>query len=125
MAREVISTDSIAPSAGPFSAAVRGHGLIYLSGLVAQDPATDTLVSGDIEVQTERVLLNIKAVLEAAGKTLDDVIRVGVYLTDMSTFSAMNAVYERHFVPPYPARTTICVVALPLGAAVEMDAVVG
>jgi 2-iminobutanoate/2-iminopropanoate deaminase len=82
-------------------------------------------VSGDVEIQTERVLRNLSAVLEAAGKTLDDVIRVGVYLTDMSTFSAMNAVYERHFRRPYPARTAIGVAALPLGAAVEMDAVVG
>jgi enamine deaminase RidA (YjgF/YER057c/UK114 family) len=63
--------------------------------------------------------------LAAAGKTLDDVVRVGVYLTDMSAFSAMNAVYERYFQPPYPARTAICVAALPLGAAVEIDAVAG
>ncbi len=76
-------------------------------------------------MQTESVLRSLSAVLEAAGKTLDDVVRVGVFLTDMSTFSAMNAVYERHFRPPYPARTAICVAALPLGAAVEMDAVVG
>jgi 2-iminobutanoate/2-iminopropanoate deaminase len=110
---------------GPFSPAVRSHGLTYLSGLIAEDPATGVRVSGDIGMQTETVLRNLCTVLEAAGKTLDDVVRVGVYLTDMSTFSAMNAVYEQHFSVPYPARTTIGVAALPLGAAVEMDAVVG
>jgi reactive intermediate/imine deaminase len=92
---------------------------------VAQDPATGILVSGDIGTQTDRVLRNLSAVLDAAGKTLDDVIRVGVYLTDMSTYGAMNEVYEKYFQLPYPARTAICVAALPLGAAVEMDAVVG
>ena len=110
---------------GRYSPAVRSHGLTYLSGLVAQDPASGILVSGDIGTQTDRVLRNLSAVLGAAGKTLDDVIRVGVYLTDMSTYSAMNEVYEKHFRLPYPARTAICVAALPLGAAVEMDAVVG
>jgi len=125
MARDVVITNRSAPLAGPFSPGVRSHGLIYLSGLVAEDPTTGVLVSGDIGMQTESVLRSLSAVLEAAGKTLDDVVRVGVFLTDMSTFSAMNAVYERHFRPPYPARTAICVAALPLGAAVEMDAVVG
>jgi 2-iminobutanoate/2-iminopropanoate deaminase len=125
MTRDAVIPDSSAPLAGPFSPAVRSHGLTFLSGLVAQDPATGVLVSGDIGQQADRVLRNLAAVLEAAGKTLDDVIRVGVYLTDMTTFGAMNAVYEQHFRAPYPARTTICVAALPLGAAVEMDAVVG
>jgi 2-iminobutanoate/2-iminopropanoate deaminase len=125
MSRDAVFADRSAPRAGPFSPAVRSHGLTYLSGLVAQDPATGVLVSGDAGMQTERVLRNLSAVLEAAGKTLDDVIRVGVYLTDMSTYGAMNAVYEQHFRLPYPARTAICVAALPLGAAVEMDAVVG
>jgi 2-iminobutanoate/2-iminopropanoate deaminase len=125
MARDVVTTNRSAPQAGPFSAAVRSHGLTYLSGLVAEDPATGILVNGDVGTQTEGVLRNLSAVLEAAGKTLDDVVRVGVYLTDMSAFNEMNAVYEQHFRLPYPARTTICVAALPLGAAVEMDAVVG
>lgn len=125
MTRDAVLPDRSAPRAGPFSPAVRGHGLTYLSGLVAQDLATGILVSGDIGTQTDRVLRNLSAVLDAAGKTLDDVIRVGVYLTDMSTYGAMNEVYEKHFRSPYPARTAICVAALPLGAAVEMDAVVG
>lgn len=125
MTRDAVVPSRSAPLPGPFSPAVRSHGLTFLSGLIAEDPASGVLVSGDIEMQTESVLRNLSAVLEAAGKTLDDVVRVGVYLTDMSTFSAMNAVYERHFRLPYPARTAICVAALPLGAAVEMDAVVG
>lgn len=125
MARDVVVIGRTAPQAGPFSPAVRSHGLTYLSGLVAENPETGLLMNGDIGLQTEKVLRSLGAVLEAAGKTLDDVVRVGVYLTDMSTFSVMNAVYEQHFRPPYPARTAICVTALPLGAAVEMDAVVG
>jgi 2-iminobutanoate/2-iminopropanoate deaminase len=125
MPRDVVMSEDLAPLAGPFSPAVRSHGLTYISGVVAQDPATGTFLGGDVATQAERALGNLRAVLEAAGKTLDDVVRVGVYLTDMSTFGAMNAVYERHFQPPYPARTTICVAALPLGAAVEIDAVAG
>jgi 2-iminobutanoate/2-iminopropanoate deaminase len=125
MPRDVVVSAAIAPPAGPFSPAVRSHGMTYISGLVAQDPATGALVAGDVTTQTERVLRNLGAVLDAAAKTFEDVVRVGVYLTDMSTFTAMNAVYETYFRAPYPARTTICVAALPLGAAVEIDAVVG
>jgi 2-iminobutanoate/2-iminopropanoate deaminase len=125
MPRDVVGTDAAAPPAGPFSPAVRSNGMLYLSGQVAVDPATDAFEGGDVAAQTARVLSNISALLEAAGKTLDDVVRVGVYLTDMSTFADMNAVYERHFRAPRPARTAVCVAALPLGAAVEIDAIVG
>ena len=125
MPRDAVFTDQNAPAAGPFSPAVRSHGMTFLSGVVAEDRATGAFLGGDVATQTERALGNLAAVLAAAGKTLDDVVRVGVYLTDMSTFSAMNAVYERHFRPPYPARTAVCVAALPLGAAVEIDAVAG
>ena len=83
------------------------------------------LVVGDIAQQADQILRNIAATLAAIGKDLDDVIRVGVYLTDMSQFGAMNEAYRRHFAEPYPARTAIGVAALPLGAAVEMDVVVG
>ena len=125
MPRDAVFTDQTAPPPGPFSPAVSSHGMTFLSGVVAEDPATGAFLGGDVATQTERALRNLAAVLAAAGKTLDDVVRVGVYLTDMSTFSAMNAVYERHFRPPYPARTAVCVAALPLGAAVEIDAVAG
>jgi reactive intermediate/imine deaminase len=123
--REQITTDKIAKPVGPFSAAVRHDGFTFLSGQVAQDPATGALVEGDITAQTEQIFRNLTAVLEAAGKTLDDVVRVGVYLTDMNNFAAVNSVYARFFTEPYPARTAIGVAALPIGAAVEIDAIVG
>ena len=104
---------------------MRGAGLLFFSGQVATDPATGELIEGDIAQQTDQVLRNLTAALAAAGKDLGDVIRVGVYLTDMSQFGAMNDVYVKHFTKPYPARTAIGVAALPLGAAVEMDVVVG
>jgi 2-iminobutanoate/2-iminopropanoate deaminase len=122
MPRNAITSDTLPPSPGPFSAGVRGGGLIYLSGQIGTDPETDRLAGGVAE-QTEQALHNLAAILEAAGRTLDDVVRVGVYLTDMANFAAMNEVYARHFSAPYPARTTIGVAALPLGAAVEIDLV--
>jgi 2-iminobutanoate/2-iminopropanoate deaminase len=121
VAKGVIRTDRIAPPAGPFSPAVESGGTVYLSGQVAQDPATGRLLPGDVAQQTEQVLRNAAAVLDAAGRSLADVLRVGVFLADIGDFAAMNAVYGRHFSPPYPARTTVAVAALPLGARVEMD----
>jgi 2-iminobutanoate/2-iminopropanoate deaminase len=123
MGREAVTTDRIAPPAGPFSPAVRSGDIVFLSGQVAQDPATGRLVEGDVARQTEQVLRNVGEVLRAAGKGFADVLRVGVFLTDMRDFQAMNAVYERSFDPPYPARTTVAVAALPLGAKVEMEVV--
>ena len=121
MSKIAITTDRIAPAAGPFSPAIRAGDVLYLSGQVGQDPATGLLVTGDVTRQTEQIFSNIRAVLEAAGKSLADVVRVGVFLADIRDFAAMNAVYERHFEAPYPARTTVAVAALPLGAAVEID----
>jgi 2-iminobutanoate/2-iminopropanoate deaminase len=106
---------------GPFSPAVRSGDFIYLSGQTAQDPATGKLIQGDAAAQTEQIFKNLDAVLRAAGKSFADVVRVGVFLTDMADFAAMNAVYARHFDPPYPARTTVAVAALPLGATVEIE----
>jgi 2-iminobutanoate/2-iminopropanoate deaminase len=123
MPRDAITSDTLPPSPGPFSAGVRAGELIYLSGQIGTNPDTDALVGGGVAEQTEQALHNLAAVLEAAGRTLDDVVRVGVYLTDMKNFTAMNEVYARHFSAPYPARTTIGVAALPLGAAVEIDLV--
>jgi 2-iminobutanoate/2-iminopropanoate deaminase len=123
MTKVAITTGRIAPPAGPFSPAIRSGEVLYLSGQVAQDPATGGLVAGDVTRQTEQIFRNIQAVLEAAGKTFADVVRVGVYLTDIRDFQAMNTVYARHFAAPYPARTTVAVAALPLGAAVEVDVV--
>ena len=121
MQREALVSNEIAPAVGPFAAAVRAGEFVFVSGQVAQDPASGRLIGTDVAAQAEQVFVNLRAVLRAAGKTLDDVVRVGVYLTDMNDFARMNAVYARHFTAPYPARTTIAVAALPLGAAVEMD----
>ena len=121
MTRDAVTSDQLPPSGLPFSVAVRGGGLLFLSGQVAQNPATGELIDGDVAQQADQILRNIAATLAAIGKDLDDVIRVGVYLTDMSQFGAINEAYRRHFAEPYPARTAIGVAALPLGAAVEMD----
>jgi 2-iminobutanoate/2-iminopropanoate deaminase len=125
MGREVITSDKLPKAVGPFSLAVRGGGLLFLSGQVAQDPDTGKLIDGDTAQQTHQILRNIATALEGAGKDLGDVVRVGVYLTDMSDFAAMNEAYATHFTEPYPVRTAIGVAALPLGAAVEMDVVAG
>ena len=125
MTRDAVTSDELPVSGLPISVAVRGGGLLFLAGQVAQDPATGELVDRDIAQQADQILRNIAATLAAIGKDLDDVIRVGVYLTDMSQFGAMNEACRRHFAEPYPARTAIVVDALPLGAAVEMDVVVG
>ncbi|GAA2987017.1 Rid family detoxifying hydrolase [Streptosporangium longisporum] len=124
MTRNAITTDELPAPVGPFSVAVYGDNLLFVSGQVAQDPATGKLIDGDTGRQTEQILANLTVALAAAGKNLGDVVRVGVYLTDMAGFAAMNDVYGRHFTAPYPARTTIGVAALPLGAAVEIDVVV-
>jgi 2-iminobutanoate/2-iminopropanoate deaminase len=124
MTRNVIATDELPAPVGPFSLAAHGQNLLFVSGQVAQDPATGKLIDGDTGRQTEQILTNLAVVLAASGKNLGDVVRVGVYLTDMTDFAAMNAVYGRHFTNPYPARTTIGVAALPLGATVEIDMVV-
>jgi 2-iminobutanoate/2-iminopropanoate deaminase len=121
MTRVAVSSTEVAPPVGPFSSAVKVGDTFYLSGQVAQDPTTGKLIDGDVAAQTEQILTNLGAVLRAAGLSYEDVMRVGVYLTDMRTFSQMNEVYAKFFAAPYPARTTIAVAALPLGAAVEID----
>ena len=124
MSKTAISSPELAPPVGPFSQAIQADGFLYVSGQVAQDPATGKLVEGGIVAETERVLQNLSAVLKAAGKSFDDVVRAGVFLTSMSDFAAMNGIYAKYFSQPFPARTTIGAAALPLGACVEMDLVV-
>jgi len=124
MSKTAITSPELAPPVGPFSQAIEAGGCIYFSGQVGQDPTTGKLVAGGISAETERVFQNLSAVLKAAGKSFDDVARVGVFLTNMSDFAALNGVYARHFRQPFPARTTIGVAALPLGACVEIDFVV-
>ena len=97
--------------------------LYFMSGQIELDPISGKLIAGDVAAQTEQILRNINAVLDAAGKSFADVVKTNVFLTNMKDFAAMNAVYERHFEAPLPARTTIAAAALPLGAAVEIEVV--
>jgi 2-iminobutanoate/2-iminopropanoate deaminase len=122
--RTAITSPELTPPVGPFSQAVEASGFIYFSGQVGQDPATGKLVAGGIAAETERIFRNLSAVLKAAGRSFDDVVRAGVYLTNINDFAAMNGIYAKHFSQPFPARTTIGVAALPLGACVEIDLVV-
>ena len=124
MNKTAITSPELAPPVGPFSQAIKVGGFIYVSGQVGQDPATGKLVAGGIAAETDRIFLNLSALLKAAGKSFDDVVRAGVYLTSMSDFVALNGVYAKHFNQPFPARTTIAVASLPLGACVEIDLVV-
>jgi 2-iminobutanoate/2-iminopropanoate deaminase len=124
MTKSAIVSLELAPPVGPFSQAIRTDGYIFLSGQVGQDPATGKLVEGGVEAETKRIFLNLAAVLEAAGKTFDDVVRVGVFLTSIDDFAKVNGIYAGHFSQPYPVRTTIAAAALPLGASVEIDLVV-
>ena len=124
MSKTTITSPEIAPPVGPFSQAVEAGGFIYFSGQVGQDPTTGKLVAGGIEAETERVFQNFSALLKAAGRSFDDVVRAGVYLTSIGDYVVLNGVYARHFSQPFPARTVIGVAALPLGACVEMDLVV-
>src|SRR5215470_15211812 len=124
MSKTAITSPEIAPPVGPFSQAIEVGGFLYFSGQVGQDPATGKVVQGGIAAETDRVFQNLAAILEAAGRSFDDVARAGVYLTNISDFVAMNGIYAKHFRQPFPARTTIGVAALPLGACVEIDLVV-
>ncbi len=110
-----------AVSVGPYSHAVEANDLIYFSGQTPLDSVTGKLVEGGISTQTEQCFKNLFSVLEATGLTPDHIVKVNVYLTDMGNFREMNAVYAKQFSAPYPARTTIGVAALPLGAAVEIE----
>jgi 2-iminobutanoate/2-iminopropanoate deaminase len=125
MALKHVVFASAAPTpVGPYSQAIVSGGLVFASGQIPIDPASGKLVEGEIEAQAERVLDNLRAVLEAAGSSLDHVVRASVYLVDLSVFPRVNAVYARYFTAdPKPARTTVQVAALPLGARVEIDAI--
>jgi reactive intermediate/imine deaminase len=123
MPRQPIHTDNAPAAIGPYSQAVRAGDTVYLSGQIPIDPATGNLVAGDIGAQARRAFDNLKAVCEAAGGSLDDVARIGLYLTNLAQFAEVNAVMAEYFSQPYPARSTIEVSALPKGAAFEVDAV--
>lgn len=110
-----------AKSVGPYSHAAEANGFVFVSGQIPMDNATGALVEGDISAQAEQVFKNIRNVLDAAGLEMSDVVKVQVFLTDMANFQAVNAVYEKQFTPPYPARSAFGVAALPLGAQVEIE----
>lgn len=117
-------TSANGPAAiGPYSHGVWAGDLLYLSGQTPIDPATGTLVEGGVTEQTARVMDNLEAVLADAGLTMDDVVKCNVFLTTMSDFPEMNAVYGERFSAPYPARSTVAVAGLPLGALVEIELV--
>jgi 2-iminobutanoate/2-iminopropanoate deaminase len=121
--REIISTDRAPRAIGPYSQAVRAQGLVFVSGQIALDPATGAVTEGGVVEQTERVLENIKAILEAAGSSLEKVLRTTVYLQSMSDFKAMNEVYARYFPKDPPARSTVEVSRLPRDVRIEMDVI--
>ena len=121
--REVISTTAAPKAIGPYSQAVRAGGLVFVSGQVAIDPATQQVIVGNVAAQTERVLENISAILRAAGTSLDNVVRSTVFLKNMDDFSSMNEVYGRFFKSGPPARSTVEVARLPKDVLVEIDAI--
>jgi reactive intermediate/imine deaminase len=123
MTRIPIATDQAPAAIGPYSQAVRRGGFLFLSGQIPLDPATGQIVEGDITLQTRRVFDNLRAVVTAAGGTFDDIVRVGIYVTDLGDFAAVNAVMAENFQAPFPARSTIEVSGLPRGARVEVDAI--
>jgi|HubBroStandDraft_6_1064221.scaffolds.fasta_scaffold1829208_2 2-iminobutanoate/2-iminopropanoate deaminase len=121
--KSAVSTPSAPAAIGPYSQAVRVGDAVYVSGQIPLDPATGQPVAGGIAEQTERVLLNLAAILRAAGCSPRDVVKTTIYLVDLGSFAVVNEVYARHFEPPYPARATVQVSALPRGALVEIDAI--
>lgn len=122
--KEVIATDKGPKAIGPYSQAIKANGFIFTAGQVPFDPATGQLVEGDIAKQTVRVLENLKAIVEAAGSSLDQAVKATVYLKDMGDFAAMNEVYARYFATNPPARSTVEAARLPRDARVEIELVV-
>ena len=123
MTKSIIDTDRAPEAIGTYSQAVRAGNTVYLSGQIPLDPTTMTLVGDDIRAQIHRVFRNLHAVAEAAGGSLADVVKLNVFLTDLSYFAAVNEVMAEYFQEPYPARAAVGVAALPKDAHVEMDAI--
>jgi reactive intermediate/imine deaminase len=123
MSRHVIHTDKAPAAIGPYSQAIHVGNTVYLSGQIPLDPSTGLIVDGDITAQARRAFENLRAVCEAAGGSLSDVVRVGLYLTNLGQFDEVNREMMLFFKAPYPARSTIQVSALPRGAHFEVDAV--
>jgi len=121
--RKVISTQKAPKAIGPYSQAIKANGLIFVSGQVAIDPATQQVIEGDVTVQTERVMKNLSAILGTAGSRLDQVLRSTVFLKSMNDFAAMNVVYGKYFGAAPPARSTVEVARLPKDVLVEIDVI--
>jgi len=121
--REVIATNDGPKAIGPYSQAIKANGFVFVSGQIPIDPATQQLIEGDVAVQTDRVLQNLSAILKAAGSSLEQVVKAGVFLKNMSDFAAMNEVYGRYFTQAPPARSTVEVARLPKDVLVEIDVI--
>jgi 2-iminobutanoate/2-iminopropanoate deaminase len=121
--REAIATNDGPKAIGPYSQAIKANGLVFVSGQIPFDPATQQLIEGDIAAQTERVLQNLSGILKAAGSSLDRVVKAGVFLKNMSDFAAMNEVYGRYFTQNPPARSTVEVARLPKDVLVEINVI--
>jgi 2-iminobutanoate/2-iminopropanoate deaminase len=121
--REVIATEQAPQAIGPYSQAIRTQGLIFTSGQIAIDPATAQIIAGDVSAQTDRVLKNLAAILQASGSSLEKVLRCTVFLKNMGDFAAMNEVYGRYFKQEPPARSTVEVARLPKDVLIEIDVI--
>jgi 2-iminobutanoate/2-iminopropanoate deaminase len=121
--RQAVATPSAPAAIGPYSQAIRADGFLFVSGQIPLDPATGTLVEGDIAAQTHQVFANLRAILEAAGSSFDHVVRATVYLADMNDFAIVNEVYGGYFSTPAPARATVQAARLPRDARVEIDVI--
>lgn len=125
MKREPVSTDQAPAAIGTYSQAVRHGDVVYLSGQIPLDPATMQVVDGNIETQIRQVFNNLQAVCHASGGSLDHIVKLNVFLTDMANFPQVNTIMAEYFSEPFPARAAIGVASLPRGAGVEMDAILG
>jgi reactive intermediate/imine deaminase len=123
MSRSIITTDKAPAAIGPYSQAVRTGNTVYFSGQIPLDPTTGQMVEGDIALQARQVFVNLKAVAEAAGGSLEEIVRVGIYVTNLGHFATVNEIMAEYFQAPFPARSTIEVSALPKLADIEVDAI--
>lgn len=124
MPKEIISTTNAPQAIGPYSQAVKTKNLMFISGQIPMDPTTGNLVEGSIEDEANQVLKNLKSICEAAGYSLDDAVKITIFLTDLGNFAVVNDVMKEHFSEPYPARATVEVSGLPLGVNVEIEAII-